>query len=164
MIQRIQTLWLAIVVGLAIASFFFPIAIFSFDIKGVHTGMVYGFMPEKASADMNNIVQGSPAWSLIIFQSMIGLITLLSIMLYKNRPLQIKMIAVAFMLLAIYIIILFLFKVDGLAKDIAKMYSEPKTTYGLATYFPIGQILCFVFARNAIKKDEQLVRSSEHLR
>jgi hypothetical protein len=52
MIQRIQTLWLAIVVGLAIASFFFPVAIFSFDIKVVHTGMVYGFMPEKAGADM----------------------------------------------------------------------------------------------------------------
>jgi hypothetical protein len=164
MIQRIQTLWLAIIVALSIASFFFPVAIFTFDVKAVHSGMVYGFMPEKAGADMTNIIQKSPAWTLIIFQSAILILTAISIFLYSNRQLQLKVIAFTFLLLVAYLIVLFLFKVDGLEKDITKLYSVPKTTYGLATYFPIGQILCFIFARNAIRKDEQLVRSSDHLR
>ncbi|MBP1630120.1 MAG: hypothetical protein H6Q15_1013 [Bacteroidetes bacterium] len=164
MIQRIQTLWMAFVVLLTVATFFFPLAIFSFDFKSLQFNEIYGLLPTKLTPEAMPLVQKTPAWSLIFMQLGIALISLVAIFLYKNRSLQLKVLSAAFLLLAIYVGYLFLYRIDGLSKEIAAIYSTPKVTYAVGCYFPILQLLLMILAQRAIRKDERLVRSSDRLR
>lgn len=87
-----------------------------------------------------------------------------------------KVLAFAFLVAVAYILVLLLYQTDAGLQDILTTFlkgkqdmietliKSAKTTYGLGSYFCVGEILVLIFARNAIRKDEKLVRSSEHLR
>lgn len=164
MIQRIQTLWLFFVVLLSVATFFFPLAVFTFNFKGLEFHELYTFIPSQVSLKSDAVVQTTPAYSLIFIQIGVGLIALISIFLFKNRGLQLKVLSSGFLLLAIYVGFLFFLKIDGLEKEIAELYSKPSLSYGVSSYFPILQLLLLILAQRAIKKDERIVRSSDRLR
>mgnify|MGYP000844602353 FL=1 len=165
MIQRIQTLWLAFVVLLTGASFFFPIAEFSFDYKGNITG-TYGLLPENNTIyQIINNVQAYE-WSLIFMQIGVALFALVAIFLYKKRPLQLKVVAGGMLLLTIYIAFLIFVKIDSLEDKIAELLQVTvKTTYNkISIMFPVLQVLLLILTQRAIRKDERIVRSSERLR
>lgn len=165
MIQRIQTLWLAFVILLTVVAFFFPFADFSFDFKSMPHVEHYGLLPQDITANSQQLVQTTPAWSLIFMQIGVALIALVAIFLYKNRPLQLRVVAAGLLLLTIYIGYLLFVKIDGLEKQITAIYSVPILTYNkIAISFPLLQILLLILTQRAIKKDERLVRSSDRLR
>ena len=164
MIQRIQTLWLAFVIIITAATFFFPIVDFSFDFKGMHQLEHYGLLLHDKSPDSIQLVQTTPAWSLIFTQLGISLMALIAIFLYKRRELQLKFAAGGILLITIYIVYLFI-KIDGLEKEITALYSAPIVIYNkISICFPILQLLLMILAQRAIRKDERLVRSSDRLR
>jgi hypothetical protein len=165
MIQRIQTLWLAFVIIITAATFFFPIVDFSFDFKGMHQIEHYGLLLNDKSPDSMQLVQTTPAWSLIFIQLGISLIALVAILLYKRRELQLRFTAGGILLITIYIAYLLFIKIDGLEKEITALYSVPIVTYNkISISFPILQLLLMILAQRAIRKDERLVRSSDRLR
>lgn len=95
----------------------------------------------------------------------VALIAIVSIFLYKNRPLQVKFAAGGLLFLTIYIAFLLFVKVDGLEKGITDLYAAPIVNYNkIAVSFPILQLLLFILAQRAIRKDERIVRSSDRLR
>lgn len=95
----------------------------------------------------------------------VALIAVVSILLYKNRPLQVKFVAGGLLFLSIYIAFLLFVKVDGLEKGITDLYTAPIVSYNkIAVSFPILQLLLFILAQRAIRKDERIVRSSDRLR
>ncbi len=171
MIQRIQTLWLSLAVLLSIAAFFFPLAMFQFYYKDLPLDAIYKLLPLNTSP-----YQEIPAWSALITCSLSGVIALIAIFLYKNRPLQMKIVAFAFLFSVIELVLLYFYQLDAGLSDavtnickgdptqIAPTIEKGKTTWGVASFFPIVQIVFYVFALQSIKKDEILVRSSERLR
>ncbi|MDR0971355.1 MAG: DUF4293 domain-containing protein [Bacteroidales bacterium] len=166
MIQRVQTLWLVFIIIVSVASFFFPLATFSFEFKSETTVQQYGLLkPQQTIDDATQFVQVSNAWSLVFLQGGIILIALVSIFLYKNRPLQIKIVSAGVLLLAIYIAVAIFVKIDGLEKQIAQLYSQPVVSYNkISLLLPLLQLGLFMLAQRAIKKDERLVKSSDRLR
>jgi hypothetical protein len=165
MIQRIQTLWLAFIVLLSVAAFFFPIVDFTFEFKSMQTTQYYGLLPQPSTQDSEQFIQLTPAWSLVFMQVGVALIAVVSILLYKNRPLQVKFVAGGLLFLSIYIAFLLFVKVDGLEKGITDLYTAPIVSYNkIAVSFPILQLLLFILAQRAIRKDERIVRSSDRLR
>lgn len=87
-----------------------------------------------------------------------------------------KVLAFAFLIIVAYTLVLFLYQTDAGLKQILttflkgredlvqSVFQSAKTIYGVGSYFPIAQIICLVFARNGIRKDEKLVRSMDRLR
>lgn len=162
MIQRIQTLWLFLALLCSVLGFFFPLAIFETQNYGA---LEYNLIPEKLSADATVLPQLSVEWFGVIFTVVLGLLATVSIFLYRNRPLQLKITAVGFLLSVIYVALLFLYIVPSQENYFSShSISMVKSVYALASYFPIAQVLFFMSAQRAIKKDEQLVRASERLR
>lgn len=171
MIQRIQTLWLSLAVLLSIAAFFFPLAMFQFPYKELPLDAIYKLLPINTSP-----YQEVPAWSALIMCCLSGIVGLVAIFLYKNRPLQMRIVAFAFLFSIVELALLYFYQIDaglttavtnickGDPAQIAPTIEAAKTTWGMASFFPIAQIIFYIFALQAIKKDEILVRSSERLR
>ncbi|MGP1515444.1 MAG: DUF4293 domain-containing protein [Bacteroidales bacterium] len=171
MIQRVQTLWLLLAVLLSVAAFFFPIAIFQFPYREHSLDAIYKLLPLNTAP-----YQYAPAWFSIFFNCITGVITVITIFLYKNRRLQMKVLAFAFLSSLIELAGLYFYQIDaGLTDAISNIYNATpeiikstvnvaKTTWGLASFFPIAQIVFFVFALKGIKKDESLVRSADRIR
>ncbi|MDO5760313.1 MAG: DUF4293 domain-containing protein [Bacteroidota bacterium] len=172
MIQRIQTLWLALALLLSVMAFFFPLANFVLPDQSI----VYNLVVKSADINSDSFFQQSSPILLIALNVVFMLLCLVTIFTYKNRILQMKILAFAFLVLVAYTLVLFLYQTDAGLKQIlntwlkgredlvASTFKSAKTIYGLGSYFPIAQIICLVFARNGIRKDEKLVRASDRLR
>lgn len=172
MIQRVQTLWLALALLLSVLAFFFPLANFSLPDQSI----VYNLVVKSADINSDNFFQQSSPIILIILNCVFMLLCLATIFTYKNRLLQMKVLAFAFLIIVAYTLVLFLYQTDAGLKQILttflkgredlvqSVFQSTKTIYGVGSYFPIAQIICLVFARNGIRKDEKLVRSMDRLR
>ena len=162
MIQRIQTLYLVVVLALSVASFCFPLAVFETD---KYDASEYNLIPEAVSAETTSLPQGSIAWNAIFFPIASGILALVAIFLYKNRPLQMKITAFGFLLSTIYVGLLLLWIISAQETALAQQSIQvTKTIYGVSTYLPMVQVLFFILAQRAIKKDEKMVRDSERIR
>ncbi|MBR1626514.1 MAG: DUF4293 domain-containing protein [Bacteroidales bacterium] len=171
MIQRIQTLWLSLAVLLCVAAFFFPLAMFGFSYRDISISAIYKLLPVNTAP-----YQNSPALFALIANCLSGILALVTIFLYKNRRLQMRVLAFAFLFAVMELAVIYFYQLDaGLEEAVTSLYkSTPqaiasavenaRTTWGLASYFPIAQIIFFIFALNGIKKDEALVRSADRLR
>ncbi len=154
MIQRIQTIYLLIASIFIALMFFFPLAelftlksqIYNFDFDGIrilnykNTKLIYS------------------TFSLIVLLSIILLILLVSIFLYKKRILQMR--------LCIYNILL-MFGLIGLIYYYTNNFSEQLSAnihYSFPTTFPFISIILVYLAFRAIKKDENLIRSLDRIR
>jgi hypothetical protein len=162
MIQRIQSLYLVIVLALSVASFCFPLAVFETD---KYDATEYNLIPEAVSAETTSLPQESIAWNAIFFPVASGILALVAIFLYKNRPLQMKITAFGFLLSTIHVGLLLLWIISAQETALAQQQIQvTKTIYGVSTYLPMGQVLLFILAQRAIKKDEKMVRDSERIR
>ncbi len=172
MIQRVQTLWLALALLLSVLAFFFPLANFSLPDQSI----VYNLVVKSVDINSDNFFQQYSPISLIILNCVFMVLCLATIFTYKNRILQLRVLAFAFLVIVAYTLVLFLYQVDagleqiltswlkGREDLVSSALKTSKTIYGIGAYFPIAQIICLVFARNGIRKDEKLVRSADRIR
>ena len=158
MIQRIQTLYLIAVLALLIAALFVPLAFLNVDVKGEMMTFHYFLYPKTKESFFE------PNWLLLILQSVVFIITLVTIFLYKNRILQVRVLAFNYLACIAYWICLWFFAIDAVENDIPQGLFLKGSSFGIASYFPLGQIFLLYFAQKAIKRDEILVRSSGRLR
>ena len=165
MIQRIQTLWIAVGITAMVLTFFFPIATLSFEWKAMPTQMNMELIPEPISFESTSLPQNLISMvPLIILEILIIIIATVSIFLYKNRKLQLRVLAFAFLFSVLDLGTMFLFVDrlhDALLNEYAGIVSE---AYGVAVYLPMLSIVSFLLAQRAIRKDEALIRSSERIR
>ena len=131
MLQRIQTIYLLIIVALTIATLFMPLAtvsmddaFFSFDASGLNT-----------MTTPSQLVY--PTWALMALTAVITLIACISIFLYKNRMLQIRFCVFnAILLLGFYgLFAFFLFKIIDLN------YSMQAGNVRIALVFPLISLI-----------------------
>ncbi len=153
MLQRIQTVYLLIVVALMITTLFLPLAVltagdvvYAFDATGVNT--MIG-QPELIY----------PTWGLFALTAVISLIALATIFLFKKRILQIRLCVFnALLMLGFYG--LFAFFVWTFKGQMPEAVLGLK--FGLALPF-VCLVLDYLAIRN-IGADEALVRSLDRLR
>jgi hypothetical protein len=138
MIQRQQSLWLILATICAFLSFKFP--------------FVTGTEIEKSISRSVLIMAGSNFFLLVLTGASI-LISLITIFLYKDRKMQLRLcyvgIVIAFLLLILYII------------EMRKLMSP---TLALSCVFVLAVLVGYIMAARGIWKDERLVKSLDKLR
>lgn len=187
MIQRIQSFYLVLALVCMILCFMFPIA--TYNATNIETGnqinAELNFFPKDYTYGEGNTADEIPTFigqesngpstlPLTALAAVIGIIALVSIFLYKNRPSQVKVASFAFLFNAIYVLLVFFLY-------IAK-YKENYTTIANAALFtsnesfkfvqhlsvgfwaPLVSIVLLILAIQAIKKDEAKVRAADRLR
>ena len=153
MIQRIQSVYLLIVLVLGICLFPVPFSKFiNNDI--IYTLNIYGL--EQTSAQGKSLVFNTIP---IIITSVIFIIlTFLSIFKYKNRKLQIKIgkVNIVLQLLLISLIILYSFQ--------SSKTTEADIIFRFGSIIPIINIILILLVNKAISKDEELRKSANRIR
>jgi hypothetical protein len=152
MLQRIQTVYLVLIVAAMTAVLFLPLAVvqtegasYVFDVWGLHT---VATPPEPAC----------PVWALFALPVMTVLLALLTVFCYKNRARQIRLCVFNAVLLAGFYGVFAFF--------LWNMSAQPgfhfNVRFALALPF-VSLILDYLAIRN-IGADEKLVRSLNRLR
>lgn len=153
MLQRIQTIYLLIIVALIVATLFLPLAMlqvgdafFSFDATGLNT-----------IAEQPKLMY--PTWGLFALAAVIAIVSLMAIFMFKKRILQIRLcIFNALLMLGFYG--LFAFFVWTLKGELEGVTISVK----IALSFPLISLILDYLAIRNIGADEALVRSLDRLR
>ena len=158
MIQRIQSLFLAIAAIALILMFFFPVANFY---SGTELGNYKLLATGLKCMDPDPAIHPS-AWlqaPLLFFVLGSALLSLLTIFLYKKRGLQIKLLTFNILITIVLIIVIFLFYMNSVEK-----LTGIAPAYEFGAFCPLISLLFLVLANRFIRKDENLVRSADRLR
>jgi hypothetical protein len=158
MIQRIQTVYLALATICAICLFFLPFAHFyAGDLKISEYAMFGVFNVQSDTLEMNSPL-GFPFWPLA---ALLIIEPLGAIFLYKKRPVQLKFVRLAFLLNLAAIVYLFF----AIAQIQETLYDESiSTLYHSGFYMPVAALVFCFLAVRGIKNDEALVKSLDRIR
>jgi hypothetical protein len=157
MIQRIQTVYLFLAALAGILLFFFPIADFYDEMLGNYRFFITGVESMDPNPKMQfSFLFTSPLWIITAAASLISIVTLL---LYKNRIMQIRLVAFNILFIILMIVLIFLFyagKVEAVT-GIGPSYQE-------GVFFPLVALIFLVLANRSIRKDESKVKAADRLR
>lgn len=152
MLQRIQTVYLIIVVMLCAFQCFLPIGQFVAPDTVYSWEFAWLLNPETGESVYST-------WAMAVLQVVMGCIALVTIFLYKKRVLQMRL-SIVNMVLMIGFYLLYGYYYWLICHHIEKlMYS---VTVGMA--FPLISLILTIMAFRGIFKDEALVRSLDRLR
>ena len=152
MIQRIQTLYLIAIVALMAAAIFTPLAYFA---AGAVEYKLYAFELKGGELSESTLYMG-------IIVALATILPLITIFLFKNRMLQIRLCAVELVLLigAQIFMAIYYYLSNRM------FYNLEFHTQGLhiAIIFPLVALILDYLALRAIFRDEALVRSLDRIR
>lgn len=157
MLQRIQTLYLMAVTLLMVVTLIFPLIFIAVDGQQVN-------LSAFAISDAEGVLSHASAW----LGGVLALATLLpfvTIFLYKNRPLQIRLCGVECVLLigAVALVGAFTYVVcNNIFTEFDITWSNIVFRFGVL--MPIVSVVLTVLAMRAILRDELLVRSLDRIR
>jgi hypothetical protein len=158
MIQRIQTLYLALAFIAIALLFAFPLAQF-FSETGAYIFSVKG---------LKNMVPGDPnAFNPMVFLPLIivviglVLLNLFTIFQFKNRSFQIKLTNIGVLASIALIMGIFFLYIPMIEK---KINIVPDYSKAFGIYLPLVALVFMVMANRAIKRDDKLVKSADRLR
>ena len=154
MIQRIQSLYLLIVVALMSVTLFAPIAMFT-----VASGEVFTLSAFSLASDMQS---QSTIWMGILL-SLATALPLVTIFLFKNRVLQVRLCAVEIVLLLGCIAFMAIYFWLSGANALEDAIVEHRH-FGWSAIMPIVALVFTSLAARATFKDEILVRSLDRIR
>lgn len=158
MIQRIQTVYIAIASIALITLYFFPLASYLSELS---YSKLYLTHLASLTPGVDPVVKDSFILPLAVFNGLITLIGLISIFIFKKRTLQSKMVKLC-ILMSIILIALIFFVYSPLVSRLTA--SEANFADGFGLYLILIAIAMFVLANRGIIKDEKLVRSADRLR
>jgi len=155
MIQRIQTIFLVLVVLLGVVASFLPLLEFngyeaSYLMNAYKTVLSDGTMLTK------NMGVGA-------LQGIIQLVALATIFLFKKRQLQIKLGKLNILLIAFQIAAIVLYS-DVVREAIGPNPEEIIVSLKLGAIIPVLSLLFSYLAVYFIKKDDKMVRAADRLR
>ena len=155
MLQRVQTLFLSVVLIACGLSFFLPFWGYS---GNDYTYLVYLFSVKIVQGTSQNIMVGTIP--IIVIMSICLLLTVVSIFSFKNRSLQLR--------LNNFNLLFTLFFIGTLYILIPSMIEEQLPlavrTFNFGLILPLISLVSLIFANMFIKKDENLVKSADRLR
>ena len=151
MIQRIQTIYLAIAAICILLTLFIPFSSYSFQNETEVFGS-FGFSMKTVEVTIFPVIYNI-AISLFLF--------LLSIFSFKNRKRQLQLNMVNFAVIIIFIALIF---VDFDKIETAFNFEKEDINYGLGMFLPIVSLVGVFMANRAIKSDEKLIKSMDRIR
>ncbi len=154
MIQRIQSLYLLLSVLFSAGYFFFPFSIKIFkqpEGDAIYRLLLHGIEYPDGSVKTQYL--------LAALCTILTLFLLVTLFLYKNRPLQIRLCWFS-ILICLAIITAEYFLSDAMGNHQGKA----NAVYMHASYVPLVQLLLIRLAVRGIKKDQELVRSADRIR
>lgn len=179
MIQRIQTLWLLLAACCMGVCFLVPVATFSLadwptegqrmearlDLTARNTGDVALQMTEPVVHYAQRMT-GMSTWPLVTLSLLCIAVSVAAICLFRRRPLQLRMVALAFFVCLVYAFVLLFWAVDRYSELLSDGLGgvEPEVTWGVGAFAPLLALVFFFLAQRAIKRDEALVRAADRLR
>ncbi len=148
MIQRIQSLYLFFATVAMVLFLFVPLG-FS-NVENLYTLTAQGILPDAA--------EGAPmathTWGIFALGVVTALVAFITLFLYKNRPLQMRLCKINFLfMVTLYVAI-------GLYIH----FMELEITLSPLIALPLITILFTYLAYQGIRQDERLVRSLDRLR
>lgn len=155
MIQRIQSLYLLVVVVLSTITLFSPVA----GLQQESTAMIYELNFRGLFAlEADGPIFVANTWVMTAISVLIPLIAFITIFLFKKRMLQIRLVIFNLVLMAGYYGLLFIYLWQYGKSLEAKLFLE------VVSAFPLVNIVLSVLALRAIGKDEALIKSLNRLR
>ena len=155
MIQRIQTLYLSMIVILSGIMIFSPLASlfnkvnsleYILNLKGIF------LVQETGSVFQSNV------WGLTAITLLVPIISFITIFLYKKRMLQFRLSIINLVLMAGFYALLFIY-IWFAGQNLQTIWSLK-----LVTVIPLVNIILNILGIRSISKDEALVRSLNRLR
>ncbi|NCA80335.1 MAG: DUF4293 family protein [Sphingobacteriia bacterium] len=153
MLQRIQTIYLLIVVILTSITFFLPILSFTSGAEAYQ--LDFAGLSQLQGDDFAVIDR---TWALTIYMALIPLIALATICFYQRRIVQIR--------LSVFNIVLMIgfYGMIWLNGSMIESQIETKMSFEYTTAFPLVSAIFTYLAIRAIGKDEALVHAADRLR
>lgn len=183
MIQRIQSFYLVLVVVGIILMFKFPIATYTATTPTGDISAALELTGSKSVLSENmmdyhfvgsDTVAFPGKWVLSVLTLLTGLIALASIFLFKNRVLQMRVVAFAFLANVVLLFLIFFWAINGASGNggYLKLLLDSGLMGGNinvnmltpGTVTPIVTVVLLFLAQRAIKKDEMKVRAADRLR
>jgi hypothetical protein len=158
MIQRIQSVYLAVAGIITFLLFCLNISIFTIA-KGYEVSLnALGISPEEAMAQLSLDFK---ATALTITTALSALFSIVAIFLYSNRAIQMRIVRITIVLLAT-IVAQSIINTEEIYKQLQVLGYE--RTYSIGFILPIISIILHVLAFRGIKKDEALIKSMDRIR
>jgi len=157
MIQRIQSLFLVAATAAAILMFFFPIANFYSETLGNYRLLATGLKCMDPDPKVH-----ATFWfaiPMLAFVTGSAVLSLATLFLYKNRPLQIRLLAFNILITIVLIVTILMFYMNSVEK-----LTGISPVYEFGAFCPLISLLFLILANRYIRKDETLVRSADRLR
>lgn len=159
MIQRIQSLFLLCVTIASFIIVFHPI---------VRMGMSHGPMAYLTSINFKALLSppeiSYPTFPIAILASISGLMSLLTILLYHNRLLQMRLCGYNIVLTLILIIVIFVYYFIIKDKTFNNSITVLSTAFAYPIVLPFINIILLFQSFRAIRRDDLLVKSYDRLR
>ncbi len=149
MIQRIQTLWLFLALASSVIMFFFPVA----NLFSETQEFIFFLIGIYAANDCSLY---ATTYSLIGLTGLTGLLSFITIFLYKKRVTQMR--------LCVYTSILMLAIIGIEAYYIFYLFKGHEFLINYIAFMPLIGFILLLMARRAIKKDEELIKSIDRIR
>lgn len=160
MIQRPQTILLFIAAALYLLMNFFPIWSLSIDPSTVELNSIK--LTLSAIVDNTTIIEKEESNIYLLAILTCGFVlSIITIFLFKNRTLQMKLTAANIFLMIIFMGLSIIISIPSGQKMIM---SDENGTLGYSFYFSVGVILSLYVANRLIRKDEDLVKSVDRIR
>ncbi|MGE5382670.1 MAG: DUF4293 domain-containing protein [Omnitrophica WOR_2 bacterium] len=158
MIQRIQSVYLAIAAIALLVLYFFPVASFfsEFSYCKLYITHLVSLTPGVDPVISNTLIM-----PLGVFNGITAIIAFVSIFIYKKRLLQAKMVKLCILMTVVLISLIFFVYSPLVSRSLR---TEANFVDGYGLYFILIAFLMFVLANRGIMKDERLVRSADRLR
>jgi len=158
MIQRIQTLFLALAFLAALLLFFFPLAGVYSDL---HTYKLYVYSFKNMVPGEESVFSFMTTLPLLVLNILTAGFSIVSIFLYKNRIQQLRYVRLG-IFTDIVMIGLVLFVYARIVEN--NLGDSPNYLDEAGIYFPLIAVLFLILANRFIIKDERLIRSIDRLR
>ena len=165
MIQRIQSFLLVLALVGFVLLFLFPTATYEATANNNVTQSSLTLLPghDSLNEDTSEAFIAQNSFLLMAFAIILGLGTLASIFMYKNRIRQMRVVSFLALLNLLYIGLMFLSTIPDGEKVLANL-GTVTTTYSVGTFVPLITIVLIVIAQRAIRRDEMKVRAADRIR
>lgn len=163
MLQRVQTIYLALAFTCIVLLMLFPIFVISIGDEIYAEFTSYGFQ-------LIDQTEGSTSQPYYILYIVMAMLSALGILLYKNRSKQILVVRIALIIHVLVAVAFLLFSIFGksqLVNKISEAGIDPDTVHygnGIGYFLLFASIPFLFLAIRGIRADDKLVKSLDRLR
>lgn len=157
MIQRIQSVYFGLAGIITLLLFFVTISFFAAKAYTVKLNAL-GISPPEA---IEQLSINFKSLALTITTALAGLLPLVAVFLYKNRPFQIRLGRIAIVLMAT-IVAQNIINTEDIYKQLQALQFEKN--YSIGFILPVISIILTALGIRGVRKDEALVKSMDRIR